>query len=396
LTLSGAGVNTGNPTGDMLKQQSDLFTQQTGIKVDIEEVKVEDLAKAFEAASLAGQERDLVVLNLTPDTSGWLTGGQVADVKKYLDAWGLTDELEPAALKFWTEPEGIAGFPFTGFNFNWPIWYNMDLLAKAGVTTVPATTDALIDTAKMLRAAGIQPMALGGGDWPAQNFMYWMVEQYVKPDAVQPLFSKGGFCANPDAVKGLDLLGQLRDAGVFIDNVQGFSNDQMVTTYVTGKAAMMPAGSWSYTAPARTRSPHPPSWPASRCRPVGSTPSPLGRPHQRVLAVPQRGQEDRGRREVPEVHVLRRQPEGLGRQASQIMSVKPSVLGDVKAGNPLVQKGLTEVTAQKVDFMILPDAFIPTGYDFDPGATEFLGHKGETGAQYCKAIDKVDSSQGKG
>ena len=56
--------------------------------------------------------------------------------------------------------------------------------------------------------------------------------------------------ANADAVKGLDLFAKLRDAGVFIDNVQGYTADQMNSAYFDGKAAMMPGGSWNYTASA--------------------------------------------------------------------------------------------------------------------------------------------------
>jgi len=115
-----------------------------------------------------------------------------------------------AAIEHWTQDDdGVAGFPYIGFN--WPICYNTDQLEKAGVTEIPSSVDDLLAVAEELRAIGSQPMALGGAEWPVTNFVAWMVEQYVEPDEARELFAKGGSCASPGAVKGLDLFGQLRE-----------------------------------------------------------------------------------------------------------------------------------------------------------------------------------------
>ena len=124
----------------------------------------------------------------------------------------------------------------------------MDLLKKAGVTEVPKTLDALLGASQKLRAAGVQPIVVGGNDWTAQNMFAYTVQQYMKHDEAAKLFHEGGFCKSPNAIKGMDLLGQLRDSGAFIDNVQGYTADQMSTAYYTSKAAIMPSGSWAYTA----------------------------------------------------------------------------------------------------------------------------------------------------
>ena len=114
----------------------------------------------------------------------------------------------------------MAGFPFTGFN--WPIWYNTDLLKKAGVDRGPGDLRRADRRAAKLRAAGIQPLALGGAEWPVQNFITWMGQQYVQAGrGAEDLQSRAATARNPDVVKGLDLLAKLRDAGVFIDNVAG-------------------------------------------------------------------------------------------------------------------------------------------------------------------------------
>ncbi|MGW3950474.1 ABC transporter substrate-binding protein [Streptomyces sp. NPDC004752] len=376
-------------TGYEFNRLARKFTQQTGIKVDVEEVGGStDFPNAYEAAKLAGNERDLVVLNLTPRTSNWLPQGQVVDVKKYIDDWGLRSKIEPGALEYWTQGDkGVAGFPFLAFN--WPIWYNMDLLKKAGVAKVPATTDELIADAHKLRAVGIQPMSLGGGDWPVMNFTTWMVQQYTAPDEAKKLFSKGGFCKSAGAVKGLDLFGRLRDEGVFVDNVQGYNADQMSSAYFSGKAAMMPAGSWAYTqVPAQvgklTELSGFPVAPAG----VYSKPTAFYGAGSGFFLSPN------GEKKIGTIEKFLKfmysQPslQSWVSDGQQILAMKPEALGNAKASDPLVQKGIS-VTNRTVDFMVLPDNYLPAGMDYAPVGTEFLGHKGATGATYCKALDKL-------
>ncbi|MGH3378879.1 MAG: ABC transporter substrate-binding protein [Actinoallomurus sp.] len=383
-----SSFTTGNATGDEFNKLAKQFTTETGIKVDVQEVKFDDLPKAYEAAKLANKERDLVVENLTPDTTDWLPQGQVVDVRKYLDDWGLTQKIEPQAIQYWTQGDsGVAGFPFIGFN--WPVWYNTALLQKAGVAKVPATTDELIDASRRLRAAGIQPMALSGGEWPVQNFVTWMVQQYVPPAEAQQLFSKGGYCKSPRAVQGLDLFGRLRDAGVFIDNAQGYSADQMTTAYFNGKAAMMPSGSWAYTT-APTAIGRATTLGGFPVTPGGVYPKPTAfQGYSAGFFLSPKGKKklDAVEKFMKFMYSQKSLQSWIG-DGSQILDAKPEAVGNVKTTNALALKGAA-LKKSPVDFLLLPDNYIPAGFDYQPAATEFLGHKGETGATFCKALDKL-------
>jgi multiple sugar transport system substrate-binding protein len=386
LTLL-SSFTSGEATGKEFNTLAQKFTEQTGIKIDVQEVNTNDIAGTYESSKLANKERDLVILNLTPATSDWLPQGQVVDVKKYLDDWGLTAKIEPKALEYWTQDGQVAGVPFIGFN--WPIWYNMDLFKKAGIDKVPATVDELIADAKALRAKKIQPMALGGGDWPVNNFVTWMMQQYAKPEVVRPIFEKGGYCTNPDVVKGLDLLGRLRDEGVFIDNAQGYTADQMTSAYFAGKAAMMPSGSWSYT----TAAPE-----VAAATELSGLPTTPGGVYAKPTAF--KGYNagfflsPNGEKKLDQVKQLmqfmyaQEQLQSWAGDASQILAATPAAIGQVKATNPLSVKG-TAITSETVDFLLLPDNYIPSTVDIQPVSTAFLGKKGQTGAEFCKALDKL-------
>lgn len=385
-----SSFTTGNITGDTFNKLAKQFTTQTGIKVSIEEANTNDMVPSYEAAKLAGKERDLVVLNLTPETTDWLPQGQVVDVKKYLDEWGITDKLEPKAIEFWTQGDaGVAGFPYWGFN--WPVWYNMDLLNKAGITEIPKTTDELIADAKKLRAAGIQPLVLGGGEWPVGNFTTWLAQQFLAPDAAQKLLKEGGYCGSAEAMKGLELFGQLRDEGVFIDNVQGYTNDQMTSTYFTGKAAIMPSGSWSYTAaPAKV----------ADVTTLGGFPAVAGGhyPKPTAFAGYSNGMflSPNGEKKLDAVEKFVKfmysdeSVQVWAGEGAQILDLKPDLVASAPKSTkyPLVAKG-SGVNSDTVDILVLPDSFIPAGIDYQPVATEFIGKKGAPATDFCKKLDKL-------
>ena len=236
---------TGEDTRVAFDEAAAAFTAATGVEVEHIGEGGEDLDVAYEAALLGGNEPHLVVINLFDRTTGWLDQGATVDVAPYIDAWGLRDIVDNDAIGEWTTESGaVQGFPYSGFA--WPFWFNTSLLSEAGFDGIPTTTDELIAAASALRANGSQPVVVGGSDWSGQKLFMQIAQMYTGPDGIRQLLQGGGFCANPDAMQGIQLFSDLLDAGVFIDDVEGFTADLMNETFYTGGAAMMPAGSWAF------------------------------------------------------------------------------------------------------------------------------------------------------
>jgi multiple sugar transport system substrate-binding protein len=380
-----SNMTTGNATGDQLNKNIADFTAATGIEVDVQEINNDDVALTFEASSLAGEEPDLVILNLTPATVDWLPNGLVVDVAQYFEEWGFKDRIQPAAVDYWTNENGMNGFPFQGFN--WPIWYNTALLEKAGVTSVPATFDELIAASKALRAAGIQPFALGGMDWTAQNFITWVGQQYIAPEKAAEVFKTGTWC-DPDVVKGLDLLATMRDEGVFIDNVAGYTGDQMTNAFFTGEAAMMPSGSWAYTsAPVEI----------AEVTELAGFPVPDGGHYSKPTAyngfntgffLSPRGAENlEAVKTFLQYMYMPETLKGWVSEASQTLAATGDAVAGAVSSAPLVVKG-SQVTDDNTSYMLLPDSYLPEGTDWGPTvASEFLGQTGTTGADLCQKLE---------
>jgi multiple sugar transport system substrate-binding protein len=230
------------------------FTEETGIPVRTVFSGAVEMYTAYETSVLAGQEPDILIINLYDKALDWTENGATFPVNDYLAEWELDTVINPAAVADWTDSEGrVAALPFRGFT--WPVWYNMAVLGQVGITEVPTTYDALIEAATKLRAAGFAPIAVGGSDWSGQKLLLQIIQLTVEPEQTQQLLAQGGYCASPAAMAGIEGFVQLRDAGVFIDDVEGLSAPNMMTAFFEGQAAIMSTGSWAFPQTPRTMVP---------------------------------------------------------------------------------------------------------------------------------------------
>jgi xylobiose transport system substrate-binding protein len=127
---------------------------------------------------------------------------------------------------------------------------NKKVLADAGISA-PQTWDDLLAVVKTLKAKGITPFALGGGDqWPTQMWFEYVYDRVAGPDLFQKALS-GDKSAwdSPESRQALTMLKQLVDAGAFgtaYDSVK-FTGDGSPALLAAGKAAFELMGSWEYS-----------------------------------------------------------------------------------------------------------------------------------------------------
>lgn len=223
------------------------FTAKTGIKIKSVTVGAQEIFTSYETSVLSGKEADIVFANLYDKALTWTDSGATVPVNDYLKKWGIKDTINPAALADWTDSKGrLQGIPYEGFT--WPVWYNKALLKQAGIDTVPTTYKDLIADATKLKTAGVTPVAIGGNDWSGEKFFLQLVTSTMKKKDAKEVMSKGGFCASNSAMNGIEQFLELSKAGVFPQNAEGLTSDNMYASFIQKKAAIMPAGSWEFSA----------------------------------------------------------------------------------------------------------------------------------------------------
>ncbi len=223
----------------------DFMTANPDITIEEEVFTDSEIPTKVETAFLAGEEPDIVLQNYGLGTLTWVDDGVVIPVTDLLDQWGLKDKFKDEALRQFTDSQGRVGsFPLEGFT--WALWYNTKILNEAGVNDIPMTVDELLDAATKVRAAGYQPLVVGGADWTGQA-LFDLIKQTVMTDhEAGAAYQQGGFSTNDQFVRAVELFVQLRDAGVFADSSEGLEFATMNEMFFSGKAAMMHGGSWSF------------------------------------------------------------------------------------------------------------------------------------------------------
>ncbi len=155
-------------------------------------------------------------------------------------------------------PAGVQNFIVDGKSYGLPndvapivFWYNKELCQKAGVDpTKIKEWDDFLEAVKKCKAAGVTPIAAGGGDkWPLHFYPAMLMmrvlgksglEQVVSPD------SKTGL-ADPGVLKAWKLYKDLCDLQPFQNGYQTAKFQDAGGFFHDGKAAFHLMGVWDLT-----------------------------------------------------------------------------------------------------------------------------------------------------
>jgi len=135
----------------------------------------------------------------------YVKAGLLKDITADLEKDGWKDTFSPGALgvfsydgKFYGVPRDMGAVGF---------WYNKDLFAQAGIEAPPTTWSEFLEVVKTLKAAGITPIALGGGDkWPGAFYWEYLAVRIGGKAAFDAAYSRqGAFTDEPFVEAGRKL-----------------------------------------------------------------------------------------------------------------------------------------------------------------------------------------------
>ncbi|MFC8449009.1 ABC transporter substrate-binding protein [Kitasatospora sp. NPDC057223] len=398
-TSSGAGEDTivlqtnwttGGQESAPLKAALKGFTAKTGVKVKVLE-NGDDLNQVYETSVLAGDEADVLLVGLLEKQLDWVRSGAVVPAEDYVSQWGLADKIPADALADWKDAQGhLRGLPYAGFT--WPWWYNKAVFDKYGIA-LPTTVDQLIAAAGQLRAHGVGPVAVGGNDWSGQKIFLQIMESFMPADEAKKVFAQGGTCGNANAMRGIELFTELRDAGVFVDSAEGLTADQASAMYFNGTAAIAPIGSWSYLSADAS---------VAGSTVLGGLPTAPGGAYTKPTAYSGSTSagwwiSPNGKKKLSSVEKLVQymyQPEVLRSMVTDGGVVPPvgTAVDTSAVASPLLKQSIADLPAD-VDFAVMPDLYVP-GNVGNPmyRATSIAYTKGNDAQKICSTVDAVYQS----
>lgn len=217
------------------------------IKINVDGVAGEGAQEKLRTDAAGNTMPDLFTLNADASRFDLIADAEVAvDLTPYMEANPeLWDRVDKESAEAYTDDQGrLLGMPYARSYIG--IFYNEDLLGKAGVTEIPATWDEFFDACDKIKASGVYPNALmtGENSWTTMLMLTfamgstpegqkWLLE--TTPDTAN--FNNPAFI---EAVEKLQVM--LKDYATA--DAVGASYAVTANNFMNGQAAIISNGPW--------------------------------------------------------------------------------------------------------------------------------------------------------
>ena len=231
-----------------------------------EAAAVAELAKAFNAtgnawidgaiAGSGGTARPIIVsriiggdpmgafqFNHGRQAEELIEAGLLRDITAVAEAEGWKDIVNPPSLLDACTVDGrIYCAPVNIHSWQW-LWLSNKAFADAGVA-VPANWDEFVAAAPALRAAGKQPLALGGQPWQSSGLFNVLMVGLAGPDILVKIYGEGDadLAAGPEMARVFQAAADAREMAQGT-NVQDWN--QATNLVITDQAGGQVMGDWA-------------------------------------------------------------------------------------------------------------------------------------------------------
>ena len=164
-------ATTGDGKAFWAKTVADFEKAHPNVKITIQAIQNEELDGKLQTALNSGSAPDIFLQRGGGKMSAMVDAGQVMEITS-----SITDVTKKAISAGSFKAEELNGKTYAIPVATLPggIFYSKDLFTKAGITATPKTIEDLNAAVTKLKAAGIDPIALGAKDaWPAAHWFFW-------------------------------------------------------------------------------------------------------------------------------------------------------------------------------------------------------------------------------
>ena len=216
----------------------DFMSKHPGDEVKIEVISWDNLQQRLTTDIAGGTAPDIAMIG-----TRWLLDYVKNDVAEPMDSY-ITPEFKAGFIDAFLAPstlEGkLYGLPIAASAR--AMYYNKDLLAKAGVNEPPTTWDGVVDTAKKIKALGGDSygFALQGKEIETDAYWYYSLWSHGG-DIIKD--GKSGI-ASPEAIAALTLYKSMIDEGLTEPDPTGLNRQDIERLFKQGRVGMILTGPW--------------------------------------------------------------------------------------------------------------------------------------------------------
>ena len=214
------------------KMAAEFAKANPGIEIKVEVANWDDLLQKLQTDISASANADLAIIG-----TRWLLDFVKDGVAEPLDGY-MNADFKDRFIGAFLQPGQIGGK-----TYGLPIaasaramYYNTDMLGKAGVTAPPGTWDEVADAAKKIKAAGGMGFGLQGKG--IETDVYWYYALWTWGGDVVGPGPKAAF-DSPEGVKALSMYKAMIDQGLTEDGVTNYTREDLQNLFKQGRLGMM-------------------------------------------------------------------------------------------------------------------------------------------------------------
>jgi raffinose/stachyose/melibiose transport system substrate-binding protein len=173
---------TGDGKAFWAKTVADFQKANPNVTIKVQAIQNEDMDGKLQTALNSGAPPDIFMARGGGKLADIVDAGQVMDISDKVDA-ATKAAVSEGVLNAFTVQGKLYGMPTAVLPGG--MYYSKDLFKKAGITGTPKTMAELEVAVGKLKAAGIQPIALGAKDaWPAAHYYYFFALRNCSKDVM--------------------------------------------------------------------------------------------------------------------------------------------------------------------------------------------------------------------
>nr|WP_246427654.1 extracellular solute-binding protein [Paenibacillus phyllosphaerae] len=234
-----------DPKNGMLKKiVADYEAAHPNVKIELDSLNTDQQKLKLKTQAASKEVPDITIVNPAAQMQPFVEAGLFAPLNDMVEQNGLKDTFTPGILDWYTFDNNLYALP-DGNNIG-VVYYNKELFEQAGAK-VPTTFEEMVDTVKLLKSKGIQPMAIGEKDTWTGSFLFMNVLLRTNggPGFLADVAAGTKTFEDPAFVEAVDAFQSLVQAGAFQEGATSFDYNAGENIFKTGKAAMYYMGSWA-------------------------------------------------------------------------------------------------------------------------------------------------------
>jgi multiple sugar transport system substrate-binding protein len=218
--------------------EADFEAANPDVDIKLEDVSWDNLQQRLTTDIAGGTAPDIAIIG-----TRWLLDYAANDIAEPIDEY-MTPEFKAKFIDAFLEPSVI-----DGVTYGLPVaasaramYYNKDLLEKAGVAEPPKTWDALVEAAKAVKEKGEGAYGFGLQGKEIETDIYWYYALWTHGGELVVDGQSG--IASEAGVQAANLYKSMIDQGLTQPSPTGSNRQDIESLFKQGRAAMILSGPW--------------------------------------------------------------------------------------------------------------------------------------------------------